>query len=101
MDAGSGCTTGYIDGFSKVKRDLTLEVDPLLYPEIEGTTDTEVFFHLALTFGLEDDPPRAVERAVGFIEATGRRHGSRAPDPDDGCDDERRERLGVPVFERR
>jgi glutamine amidotransferase len=70
---------GYIDNFNKVKRDLTLEVDPLLYPEIEGTTDSEVFFHLALTYGLEEDPPRAVEHAVGFIEATGKRHGSVHP----------------------
>src|SRR6187399_636872 len=70
---------GFIDKFNQVKRDLTLEVDPLLYPEIEGTTDTEVFFHLALTYGLEEDPPRAVERAVGFIEATGKRHGSAHP----------------------
>ena len=70
---------GFIDSFNEVKRDLTLEVDPLLYPEIEGTTDTEVFFHLALTYGLEEDPPRAVERAVGFIEATGKRHGSAHP----------------------
>ncbi len=38
---------------------------------IEGTTDSEVFFYLALTFGLEDDPPTAVARAVGFIEETG------------------------------
>jgi glutamine amidotransferase len=70
---------GYIDQFNTVKRDLTLEIEPQLYPEIEGTTDTEVFFHLALTYGLEDDPPSAVERAVGFIEATGRRHGSEHP----------------------
>jgi len=70
---------GFVDKFNQVKRDLTLEVDPLLYPEIEGTTDTEVFFHLALTYGLEEDPPRAVERAVGFIEATGKRHGSAHP----------------------
>lgn len=66
---------GLIYEFDKVKRDLVFEVDPVLYPEIEGTTDSEVFFHLALTYGLEDDPPAAVERAVGFIEATGRRHG--------------------------
>ena len=65
--------------FATVKRDLVLAVDPSLYPEIEGTTDTEVFFHLALTFGLEDDPPSAVARAVGFIEATGRAHGVELP----------------------
>jgi len=70
---------GYIGDFNSVKRDLTLEVDPLLYPEIEGTTDSEVLFQLALTYGLEDDPPAAVERAVGFVEATGRRHGVEHP----------------------
>ena len=32
------------------------------------STDSELFFYLALTFGLQDDPPQAVERAVGFIE---------------------------------
>ena len=55
-----------------MKRELTLAVDPTLYPEIEGSTDSELFFYLALTLGLEDDPPGAVERAVGLIEADGR-----------------------------
>ena len=62
-----------------VKRDLVLAVDPSLYPEIEGSTDTEVFFFLALSLGLEDDPPAAVERAVGLIEEVGRRHGVEHP----------------------
>jgi predicted glutamine amidotransferase len=62
-----------------VKRDLVLEIDPALYPHIEGSTDSEIFFYLALTLGLEDDPPRAVADAVGFIEATGRRHGVEHP----------------------
>ena len=70
---------GLIGGFDQVKRDLVLAVDPSLFPEIEGTTDSEMFFYLALTFGLEDDPPAAVARAVGFIEATGRRHGVASP----------------------
>jgi glutamine amidotransferase len=70
---------GFVDGFDSVKRDLVLEVDPLLYTEIEGTTDSEVFFHIALTYGLEDDPPAAVARAVGFIEATGRLQGVAHP----------------------
>jgi glutamine amidotransferase len=70
---------GFIGGFNQVKRDLVLEVDPALFSGIEGTTDTEVFFNLALTYGLEDDPPAAVERAVGFIEATGHRHGIASP----------------------
>jgi predicted glutamine amidotransferase len=70
---------GAIREFPMVKRDLVLAIDPSLYPEIEGSTDTEVFFHLALTFGLEEDPPNAVARAVGFIEETGRRHGVEHP----------------------
>jgi predicted glutamine amidotransferase len=70
---------GAIRDFHTVKRDLVLEIAPELYPEIEGSTDTEVFFHLALTYGLEDDPPAAVARAVGFIESVGRRHGVEHP----------------------
>ena len=70
---------GVIYDFQRVKRDLVLAVDPALYPEIEGSTDSEVFFFLALTLGLKDDPAKAVQDAVGFIEATGRRHGVAHP----------------------
>jgi glutamine amidotransferase len=63
---------GYIGGFAKIKRDLVLAIEPSLFPEITGTTDTEVLFYLALTFGLQDDPPDAVARAIGFVEACGR-----------------------------
>ena len=70
---------GVIYDFHRVKRDLVLAVDPALYPGIEGSTDSEVFFYLALTLGLKDDPPKAVQDAVGFIEATGRRHGVAHP----------------------
>jgi predicted glutamine amidotransferase len=70
---------GFIGEFQKVKRDLVLAVDPTLYESIEGSSDTEVFFFLALTLGLEDDPPAAVESAVGLIEEVGRRHGVDAP----------------------
>jgi predicted glutamine amidotransferase len=70
---------GVIADFHAVKRDLALAVDPSLYPSIEGSTDSEVFFFLALTLGLENDPPAAVEKAVGLIEETGRRHGVEHP----------------------
>jgi predicted glutamine amidotransferase len=66
---------GSLAGFHQVKRDLVLVIDSSLYPNIEGSTDSEVFFFLALTLGLVDDPPAAVERAVGVIEDVGRRHG--------------------------
>ena len=65
--------------FNSVKRDLAFAVDPSLYPLIEGSTDSELFFYLALSLGLKDDPPSAVERAVGLIEATGQAHGVEHP----------------------
>jgi predicted glutamine amidotransferase len=70
---------GMIREFPKVKRDLVLAIDPSLYSGIEGSTDSEVLFHLALTFGLEDDPAIAVARAVGLVESTGRKHGVEYP----------------------
>ncbi len=70
---------GLIREFPAVKRQLALAVDPSLYPLIEGSTDSELLFFLALSFGLEGDPPGAVERAVGFVEATGRRLGVEHP----------------------
>ena len=70
---------GQIAHFQTMKRELVLAIHPGLYGDLEGSTDTEVFFFLALTFGLEEDPPAAVERAVGFIEATARLHGIDEP----------------------
>lgn len=70
---------GFVDGFATFKRDLQLAVDPSLFPLIEGTTDSETLFHLALTSGLQDDPPSAVAAAVGLVEDVGRRHGVTYP----------------------
>jgi len=66
---------GQIAGFGAVKRELVMAVDPTLYGSIEGSSDTEVFFYLALTFGLAENPPIAVQRAVGFIERICRSQG--------------------------
>jgi predicted glutamine amidotransferase len=70
---------GLVGDFARVKRDLVLAIDEALYPSVEGSTDSEVLFHLALTFGLEQDPPSAVARMVGLVEETGRRHGVEHP----------------------
>jgi glutamine amidotransferase len=70
---------GLIREFPRVKRELALAVDESLYASIEGSTDSECLFYLALTFGLEDDPPGAVERTVGLVEQTGRKHGIEHP----------------------
>jgi len=70
---------GSLAGFSEVRHDLLQEVDPSLFPKFEGSTDTETLFFLALTFGLTDNPPEAVARAVGLVEQVGRRHGIEYP----------------------
>ena len=70
---------GLIHEFPRIRRDLVLAVDESLFASIEGTTDSETMFYLALTFGLESDPIGAVERMVGFVEETGRRHGIERP----------------------
>lgn len=66
---------GFIADFHLLRRDLVLAVDPDLFAGIEGSTDTEVVFYLALTLGLEQDPIGALERTVGAIEAEAERHG--------------------------
>jgi predicted glutamine amidotransferase len=70
---------GFIDDYRRLRRDLLLAVDPTLFAEIEGTTDSELMFYLALSFGLEEEPVAALERMAGFVEETGRRHGVAEP----------------------
>jgi glutamine amidotransferase len=70
---------GLIREYPRVKRELLLAIDDSLFPSIEGTTDSEAMFYLALTFGLEDDPVAAVERMVGFVEEAGRKHDVELP----------------------
>jgi glutamine amidotransferase len=70
---------GLIRGFPEVRRELVLAVDDALFQSIEGTTDSELMFYLALTFGLERDPIAAVGRMVGLVEETGRAHGVEHP----------------------
>src|SRR5271154_6746843 len=66
---------GMINDFHRLRRDLMLAIDPSLFSNIEGSTDSEVLFHLALTFGLEEDPVAALEQAIGLVEETARQHG--------------------------
>jgi predicted glutamine amidotransferase len=66
---------GYIGDFPALRRDLMMAIDPHRFPEVHGSTDTEVVFQLALTFGLERDPIRALEQTVWLVESTARRLG--------------------------
>jgi predicted glutamine amidotransferase len=70
---------GVLNDFHLIRRELMLAVDPSLFDDLAGSTDSEAMFYLALTFGLADDPIAGLERAVGFIEATARSHGIEHP----------------------
>ena len=47
---------GYVADYEVLRRELLLAVRPDLFTNIAGSTDSELLFHLALTFGLADDP---------------------------------------------
>src|SRR5262245_19424793 len=66
---------GVVRGFHEMRRELMLAVDPSLFADFRGSTDSEVIFRLALTFGLQEDPVAAMEHAIGLIEATAAKHG--------------------------
>jgi predicted glutamine amidotransferase len=66
---------GFIADFHLLRRDLMLAIDPAEFADVQGSTDSEVVFHLALTEGLESDPIGALERTVGIVEAAAREHG--------------------------
>lgn len=70
---------GAIADFHRLRRDLSLALDPALFSALEGSTDSEVMFYLALTFGLDQDVPGAVARMAGLIERVGRDEGVENP----------------------
>jgi glutamine amidotransferase len=70
---------GYIADYQRLRRDLLCAVHPGLFTNIKGSTDSELMFHLALTFGLEDDPIGGLERMAGHVEALGAARGVAEP----------------------
>ncbi len=65
---------GQIAGFDKLRRDLLLKVEPGIFNNIQGTTDSELMFHLALTYGLESDVQAAISKMVKQVETTAAAH---------------------------
>ncbi len=65
---------GILRGFDAIRDELMLGVSPELRDNVQGSTDSEVLFHLALTFGLATDPAGGLERAVGYVEQVAERH---------------------------
>ena len=52
---------------------------PDLFFNIKGSTDSELMFYLALSFGLEKHPLIALEKMAGFIELTAKKKGIENP----------------------
>ncbi len=55
---------GYIDRFDEIRRDLQMAIAPEYYGLLRGTTDSETFFLLMLTHGLETDPKHAYLQSI-------------------------------------
>jgi predicted glutamine amidotransferase len=70
---------GVVSDMHSIKRELVQQIDPELYPLIQGTTDSEIVFYLALTLGLREDPVGAMQRAIGEVERAGKNLGVRFP----------------------
>jgi len=59
---------GYVADYEVLRRELLLAVRPDLFTNVEGSTDSELLFHLALTFGLAEDPIAGLALMAGFVE---------------------------------
>lgn len=55
---------GHISDFPSLRRQLQLCIAPELYPLLQGTTDSETFFLMAVTYGLLDNPKLAMQKMV-------------------------------------
>ena len=66
---------GHVNEFPTLRRDLTLGVSPELFPHISGSTDSEIMFLLAMTFGMEGDVQAGLSRMAGFVEQVAEQHG--------------------------
>ena len=66
---------GLVNEFDKLHRDLAFAVAPELFPLIRGTTDSELMFLLALTFGMAGDVHAGIARMAGFVEVIAEQHG--------------------------
>ncbi|HEX5792468.1 MAG TPA: class II glutamine amidotransferase [Rheinheimera sp.] len=58
---------GHVSHFPKLRRQLQMRIAPELYPQLQGTTDSETFFFLAITFGLLTAPKAAMQKMVKLV----------------------------------
>jgi predicted glutamine amidotransferase len=61
---------GYVGQFPLIRRDLQCHISRDLFSALKGTTDSETFFLLALTYGLQENPKQAIMRMISRITET-------------------------------
>jgi glutamine amidotransferase len=66
---------GAIEGYERTRRELLYAIAPEFFNSVEGTTDSEIMFYLALTFGMAGDVASGIARMAGFVEMIGEEHG--------------------------
>jgi glutamine amidotransferase len=66
---------GQIASFGLFRQKMMSKVAPEFFGNILGSTDSELMFHLALTFGLEKDVDSAVAEMVRYVEEVGKEVG--------------------------
>lgn len=62
---------GEISDFPKLRRALQMDIRPDLFHNLQGTTDSETFFYLALTYGLQTDPIGAIRKLITRLNEAG------------------------------
>lgn len=65
---------GQIADFGELHQALLARVGPAYFRNMLGSTESEVMFHLALSFGLEQDVPTSIREMVRTVEAVGKAH---------------------------
>ena len=65
---------GLVNEYDKLRRDIALAVSPDLFPLICGTTDSELMFLLALSYGLDGDVKAGLSRMAGLVERIAEQH---------------------------
>ena len=66
---------GLINDYEKLRRDLAFAIAPELFPAIKGTTDSELMFLLALSFGMNGEVQAGLARMAGYVEHIAELHG--------------------------
>lgn len=58
---------GRFGDFGEIKQDIHAKISPRLYADFHGSTDSEAFFYLALTYGLQENPVGALREAFQTV----------------------------------